>query len=64
MATKILVPHGMRGIISLTMGLSAPTVRRALAGYDDTDTMRRIRCFALHHGGVEVKDDTTGNSGS
>lgn len=54
MANKILVPHGAKEMAQKVLGYSQPTIRRALNGANDTKVARRIRCWALAHGGAEV----------
>lgn len=53
-ANKILVPHGAKEEAQRVLGYSQPTIRRALNGADDTKIARRIRMWALNHGGAEV----------
>ena len=54
-ANKILVPHGAKEEAQRVLGYSQPTIRRALNGAADTKIARRIRCWALAHGGAEVE---------
>lgn len=52
---QILVPSGLKMEMHKSFGYGRPTINRALNGADDTDTQRRIRAYALAHGGVEVR---------
>lgn len=54
MATKIITEYGLKREIQSVYGYSYPTIRRALCGSDDTDVAKRIRWYALRHGGVEM----------
>lgn len=54
MATKIITEHGLKHEIKKVYGYSYPTIRRALRGSDDTEAAKRIRWYALRHGGVEM----------
>lgn len=45
---------GLKREIQSVYGYSYPTIRRALCGSDDTDAAKRIRWYALRHGGVEM----------
>lgn len=56
MATKIITEYGLKNEIQRVYGYSYPTIRRALRGNDDTDAARKIRWYALRHGGVERRD--------
>ena len=47
--------HGLRKKITLFLGASQPTIRLALDGDDSTEQKRRIRYYALRHGGVELR---------
>lgn len=40
--------------IHRVLGYSRPTINKALRGCLDTDYARKIRHYALAHGGVEV----------
>ncbi len=53
MATKIIAPHGVKKQIQRVFGYSQPTIRRAFNGCDDTYAAKRIRYYALLHGGAE-----------
>ena len=60
MATKIIAPHGVKKQIQRVFGYSQPTIRRAFNGYDDTYAAKRIRHYALLHGGAEyVRSETS-----
>lgn len=60
MATKIIAPHGVKKQIQRVFGYSQPTIRRAFNGYDDTYAAKRIRYYALLHGGAEyVRSETS-----
>ena len=51
----IIVAHGVRKEIGARLGVSQPTVRRALRGASDTAAARRVRHVAVkEYGGVAV----------
>lgn len=51
---EILVKHGLKMQIHRVLGCSRPTINEALSGRSDTDYARKIRWYALRHGGVEI----------
>lgn len=61
MTTTILVDYGVRTEIAKTLGVSQPTIRKALSGrYNEHNEAERnlalrIRKCAINLGGVEVK---------
>ena len=57
-ASRILVSHGMKTEIMAALGTTAPTVRLALSGNENTEMQRRIRAYALANGGVEAVERT------
>lgn len=61
MATKIIAPHGVKKQIQRVFGYSQPTIRRAFNGCDDTYAAKRIRYYALLHGGAEYERKTSPN---
>lgn len=52
---QILVPSGLKMEIHRTFGYGRTTINRALNGANDTPIARKIRAYALSHGGVEVR---------
>lgn len=56
MARKIIMEYGLQRKIQEVYGYSRPTIRRALRGYDETESAKRIRWYALEHGGVEQRE--------
>ncbi|MGN0235803.1 MAG: hypothetical protein ACI4BD_05790 [Paludibacteraceae bacterium] len=52
--SEILVKHGLKMEMYRVLGYSRPTINKALRGCLDTDYARKIRHYALAHGGVEV----------
>ena len=52
--SEILVKHGLKMEMYRVLGYSRPTINKALRGWLDTDYARKIRHYALAHGGVEV----------
>ncbi len=52
---EIKVSHGMRREIMAIFGASYPTVRAALRFKSDTYFAKRMRGYALNHGGVIVE---------
>ncbi len=54
---RILVPQGMCVDIQRVLGYSQPTIRRALRGANDTLAARRIRKFAIEHGGATLSSN-------
>ena len=49
--------HGLKMTIHRVLGYSRPTINEALSGRSDTVYARKIRQYALGHGGVEVKSN-------
>lgn len=52
---QILVPSGLKMEMHKSFGYGRPTINRALDGANDTPIARKIRAYALAHGGVEVR---------
>lgn len=52
--SEILVKHGLKMEMYRVLGYSRPTINKALRGCLDTDYARKIRLYALLHGGVEI----------
>lgn len=62
MATKkkarlIIVGHGLRRQIMEALKVSYPTCRAALRYETDTEIARKIRGYAMNHGGMAVEED-------
>lgn len=55
--SEILVKHGLKMTIHRVLGYSRPTINEALSGRSATEVSKRIRRYALLHGGVEVNHD-------
>lgn len=51
---EIIVKHGVKMEIHRVLKYSRPTINEALAGRSEKDNARKIRLYALRHGGVEV----------
>ena len=49
--------HGLKMTIHRVLGYSRPTINEALSGRSATDVSKKIRRYALGHGGVEVKSN-------
>lgn len=52
--TKILVEYGIKMKMHKVLRYSRPTINAALKGESDTNIARRIRKYAMLHGGVEI----------
>lgn len=48
--------HGLKMSIHRVLGYSRPTINEALSGRSSTDVAKKIRKYALLHGGVEVRE--------
>ena len=57
---EILMPHGKIKILTEQMGVSNPTITKALRGQSSSLLSMRIREKALTLGGVEVIEDERG----
>lgn len=57
---EILMPHGKIKILTEQMGVSNPTITKALRGQSSSLLSMRIREKALALGGVEVTEDEHG----
>ncbi|MBO5553787.1 MAG: hypothetical protein J5937_06285 [Paludibacteraceae bacterium] len=55
--SEILVKHGIKMKIHMDLGYSRPTINAALSGESETYAARKIRMYALRHGGVEVPNN-------
>ena len=55
---KILVENGERAYLGKLLGVSQPTIRRALSGQTNTDLAKKIRKVAIDRGGV-VKNENS-----
>ncbi len=51
---EILVPHGVKREIMEGLGVSYPTVQKALCGKSNNKLSQKIRQAALNKGGCEV----------
>ncbi|HHU96861.1 MAG: hypothetical protein QM237_10765 [Bacteroidota bacterium] len=53
--TIIKVGYSVRKEIMAALGVTYPTIRKALNGTSDTELAKKIRAAALAKGGVELK---------
>ncbi len=53
--TIIKVGHSVRKEIMEALGVTYPTIRKALNGLTDNELAKKIRTTALAKGGVELK---------